>query len=100
VLQYLGDSLASILDSWQVAPRYVIVNNTPMFDGREYITLQNTGVSFNPYRVFNRQQLIGSLEAKGYVVRDQWRTDRSLNVPLRPELFVDAYQGFFMERAR
>ncbi len=100
VLQYLEQSLASILGSWEDAPRYIIVNNTPMFEGNEYVTLQNIGVSYNPYRVFNRARLIRSLEERGYVLRDHWRTERSMAVPLRPDLFVDAYQGFFMEKLR
>jgi putative methyltransferase (TIGR04325 family) len=98
VLQYLERSLSSILQSWDRAPRYVIVNNTPMFEGNDYVTLQNTGISYNPYRVFNRARLIGSLEQTGYVLRDHWLTERSVVVPLRPDLSVDAYQGFFMEK--
>ena len=98
VLQYLEQPLAGIFASWQQEPRYVIVNNTPMYEGSEYVTLQNTGVSYNPYRVFNRKALIGSLEKRGYVLRDHWQTERSMVVPLRPDLFVEAYQGFFMEK--
>ncbi len=98
VLQYLDWDLAGALPRWRRMPRYVIVNNTPMYDGDEYITLQNTGISYNPYRVFNRADLIRSLRQLGYRARDTWRTERSLDVPLHPELHVDAYQGFIMER--
>jgi putative methyltransferase (TIGR04325 family) len=98
VLQYLNEPLASIVTAWERPPRYVIVNNTPMFEGDEYVTLQNTGISYNPYRIFNRSRLIGSLQEVGYVLRDHWRTERSLVVPLRPDLFVESYQGFFMEK--
>lgn len=100
VLQYLEQPLAAVLASWEQAPRYLIVNNTPMYEGSEYVTLQNMGVSYNPYRVFNRAALIGSLAERGYVLRDHWRTERSMAVPLKPDLFVEAYQGFFMEKAR
>ena len=99
VLQYLEQPLSAIIAAWRQKPRYIIVNNTPMYEGEAYITLQNTGVSYNPYRIFNRVQLISSVESQGYALRDHWRTERSLTVPLRPELFVEAYQGFFMELA-
>jgi putative methyltransferase (TIGR04325 family) len=100
VLQYLEWDLAERLAAWSKPPRYIIVNNTPMYEGRAYVTLQNTELSYNPYRAFNRSQLIGSLEGHGYVLRDAWRTDRALEVPLRPELRIDAYQGFVMDLAQ
>lgn len=100
VLQYLDYPLSFVLGQWETPPRYIIVNNTPMLDDGEYVTLQNTGISYNPYRVFNRMQLIASIEEKGYALRDHWRTDRSLSVPLRPDLSVEAYQGFFMEKLK
>ena len=99
VLQYLDWNMAEHLDKWKSAPRYILVNNTPMYEGPDYITLQNTGISYNPYRIFNRAALIGSLEQRGFVLRDTWRTDRSLDVPFHPERRVESYQGFFMERS-
>lgn len=98
VLQYLEDDLASIVRKWQKQPRFVIVNITPMYDGEEYITLQNTQLSYNPYRVFNRTKLISSLTQLGYELHDDWRTERSLNVPFHPERYVESYQGFLLRR--
>lgn len=94
VLQYLEDDLATLLKKWKALPKVILVNNTPMYDGDDYVTLQNTALSYNPYRVFNQQKLVKSLEDCGYVIRDHWRTERTLSVPLHPELFVESYQGF------
>lgn len=99
VLQYLDWDIAERLGTWKRQPRHIIVNNTPLYDGADYITLQNTGISYNPYRVFNRAGLVSALERHGYVLRDSWRTERSLEVPLHPERRVDSYQGFVMEKA-
>jgi len=99
VLQYVEAHLAERLRLWERLPAHVLINNTPMYDGPAYVTLQNTHLSYNPYRVFNRAELIRSIEALGYRLRDAWRHDRWLRVPLHPERAVEAYQGLFFERA-
>jgi putative methyltransferase (TIGR04325 family) len=97
VLQYLDWDLAPRLRQLSRLPRHLVVNACPIYDGESYVTLQNTWLSFNPYRVFNRAQLVGSLTALGYREVDGWRLERSLTVPLHPELHVEAYQGFYLE---
>ena len=98
VLQYLEEPIAERLRRWKRLPDHVIISNTPMYQGPAYVTLQNTHLSYNPYQVFNRVELVRSIEALGYEVRDAWRTDRSLRVPLHPERTVESYQGLYFRR--
>lgn len=98
VLQYVEEDLAARLRRWTRLPRHVIVATTPMYDGPSYVTLQNTDLSYCPYRVFNRGELVSSIEALGYEVVDAWSTERSLRVPFRPERSVRAYQGIYLRR--
>ena len=80
-----------MLSQWKAPPRHLLVNNTPIYDGEAYITLQNMGISYVPYRVFNRAEFVRSLERCYYAVEDCWKTERTLSVPLHPDLYVAGY---------
>lgn len=94
-LQYLEANLASTIRNFQQQPKHVIINVTPVYDGPPFITLQNLGSVFCPYRIFNRQELVSSIEAMGYQLIDSWAKPRLLRIPGHPDKTLDHYSGFY-----
>jgi len=99
-LQFLEESLGSMLDRLERRPKHLLLNKLPLHDGRAFVTLQHTVHAYNPYRVFNRDEFLGDLEERGYELVDKWDDlDRSCVVPLHPEAAVTRYSGLYL-RAR
>ena len=97
-LQYLEHTtLVPILKRLSRLPRHLIINVTPVYDGPSFVTLQNIGTAYCPYRVFNRLEFIGALESLGYRLGDSWAKPRSFRVPGRPERSFEGYSGFYLK---
>ena len=71
-IQYLERGLADMLAGLAMKPRHILVNKSPMYEGPTYYTLQNTGYSICPYRIYNRVQFIESRKSLGYDLIDSW----------------------------
>ncbi|MEO8074888.1 MAG: TIGR04325 family methyltransferase [Acidobacteriota bacterium] len=98
-LQYFdAPSLAGTITALRVKPKHVLVNVTPVYDGPGFVTLQNIGSVYCPYRIFNRQEFIAPLEALGYRLVDAWEKPRPFSVPKHPDRSFDAYSGFYLRR--
>lgn len=97
-LQYLpGALLPERVSRMSPLPRHIIINKTPVREhGDGYITLQDIGVSFCPYRIHSRQELLVPLEQMGYEVIATWRKERKVSIPGRPDLTVDHYSGYYL----
>ena len=95
-LQYVDSpGLAETIASFRVQPRHVLVNTTPLYDGAAFITLQNIGSAYCPYRVFNRREFVRSLEVIGYSLVDTWQKERAFRIPRHPDRSFDHYSGFY-----
>ena len=81
------------------ARRHVLINVTPVYDGPAFVTVQNVSAVYCAYRIFNRQELVGSLESAGYRLVDSWAKPRRFRVPGHPDKSFDQYSGFYF-RAR
>lgn len=80
-------------------PPHVFLNKVPAIDRETRVTIQNTGWSFSPCWVLNRDELIGGMRALGYQLRDSWRcAERSLIIPFHPEHSATHYSGFYFAR--
>jgi putative methyltransferase (TIGR04325 family) len=105
-LQYIQLSLAEILTPLTAKPRHLFVARVPFYDGSGYITLQSILASRRPYKlaaicpykIQNRDQFIGDLEALGYELVDSWKKDRVCVLPFHPQRFVDAYHSFYFRQ--
>jgi putative methyltransferase (TIGR04325 family) len=95
-LQYLETSLASDLQALEQRPEHLLINKLPLYDGDDFVTLQNTVHSFNPYKIQNRRNFVQSILALGYEAVDEWETpDMACRIPLHPEHSIRAYSGFY-----
>lgn len=96
-LQYLETNLSSILSNFQQRPKHVIINVTPVYDGPQFVTIQNLGSVYCPYRIFNRRDLVDSLESMGYRLVDSWANPRHFDVPRHPDKTFEHYSGFYFQ---
>lgn len=94
-LQYLETNLATILGGCQQLPKHLLINETPVYDGPKFITVQNVGSVYCAYRIFNRQEFLDSLEAMGYRLVHSWTKPRCLRVPGHPDKTLEHYSGFY-----
>ncbi len=95
-LQYFEpSSLAPVIAPYRVRPKHILVNVTPVYDGPSFVTLQNIGSAYCPYRIFGRAEFVGALENLGYTLVDAWRKDRVLSIPGHPDKSLEHYSGFY-----
>jgi len=96
-LQYIEPSLAELLGQLGKKPIHLLISMVPFYDGESFITLQNVGYAFSPYKIQNRSEFIDSLTSLGYELIDSWEWDRTCSIPFHPELCVRAYHGFYFQ---
>jgi putative methyltransferase (TIGR04325 family) len=98
-LQYVDESLPSLLARTGSLPRHLIVNKMPMYDGEPFVTVQSTGRAFHPYRIYNRAAFVAEVIALGYRVVDDW-TNRETHceIPFTRGRDIDAYSGYYFVR--
>jgi putative methyltransferase (TIGR04325 family) len=99
-MHYFDSSLDKMLGALAKLPVRVIVNRSPVSRGKDLITVQDNGSYLVPCKLHSEQQLIVGMQALGYKLRASWPVhERSLWVPLYPELSSRQYSGFFFELA-
>ena len=95
-LHYFETPLPDIISEFQKKPRYVLVNRSPMADGRPFATVQDGGVYRVACMLHNRDALIRKFDDAGYEILGNWRAaERSLIIPFYPDRSVHAYSGMF-----
>jgi putative methyltransferase (TIGR04325 family) len=98
-LQYVEESLSSILRRLGTLPRHLFVNKTPMYKGDPFVTVQSTGRAFHPYRIFNRASFVAEVASLGYRVVDAWTTrEAHCEIPFTRGRDIDAYSGYYFVR--
>jgi putative methyltransferase (TIGR04325 family) len=98
VLQYLPKTLDDMLGAFRRLPRRIVVNTAAIHHQQEYFTVNSIGTAFCPYRVQTQANLIRSLGALGYKLRESWiNPDKPLLIPFRPELSLTHYSGFCLD---
>jgi putative methyltransferase (TIGR04325 family) len=98
-LQYVpGPRLSERVKLMAAAPRHIVINKTPVTDREGFVTLQDIGLSYCPYRIHSRAELIDPLLAMGYELVDSWQKERRLVVPGHPERTLEHYSGFYLTR--
>jgi putative methyltransferase (TIGR04325 family) len=98
-LQYIDEPIDSLLTDLERRPRHILINKTPTHATREFVTLQNIGVTYCPYRVFARAAIPESLVKLGYELVDTWENlDMGCYVPFRPDVNPVVYVGYYLRR--
>ena len=98
-LQYVDESLPSILARVGSRPRHVILNKMPVYDGESFVTVQSTGRAFHAYRIYNRAALVKSVTDLGYRLVDDWENrEQYCYIPFTRGRDIDAYSGYYFVR--
>ena len=97
-LQYIEEPFAAILSTLLTLPPYLLINRVPLTEGEPFITLQNNGTWFSPYKVDNRKKFTESLRALGYDVVDEWDTERPNAFFMEQEGPTPRYCGLYLRR--
>jgi len=98
-LQYMPETLSEMVGALPAYPEHIIVNKIPTTDAPSFWTVQNLGAAQVPYFVYNRNELIESMLAIGYLMLDSCNSLRAIRIPFHAEHDVIHYSGFFFQRA-
>jgi putative methyltransferase (TIGR04325 family) len=94
-LQYIEEPFAQIISELRKKPPHILINRVPLIDGKRFITLQNNGLWFSPYKVDNRAEFIQGLEDLGYELVDKWEMNRPNSFLLALGDSVPTYNGMY-----
>ena len=97
-LQYVeAPSFSELLESLRRKPPHILINKLPLYDGDQFVTLQNGGAAFHPQYVFNRQEFLGNLSRLGYDVVDTWDVEtHSGYIPFYPDRSFRCHSGMYL----
>jgi putative methyltransferase (TIGR04325 family) len=100
-LQYVDEDVAAMLVRiGGRLPPHLILNKMPVYDGESFVTVQSTGRAFHAYRIYNRAELVGSIERLGYKLVDDWANrEQHCEIPFTRGKDIDAYSGFYFTRS-
>lgn len=97
-LQYLEHpSIPQLLRRSTKRPHHIFLNKLPLYGGDSFVTTQNIGGNcYAPVHVFNRNELVASIVAEGFVMRDEWIVpERSLYLPGYSERSIPCFTGLY-----
>ncbi len=95
-LQFLEVPLWRSLSKMPSKPRHLLINRTPLCEGRSFATLHNLGPAICVYQIYGRTAFIRAFEELGYSLIDSWETPEfSCIIPFHPERTVKAYSGMY-----
>lgn len=99
-LQYESEDVSTVLRGLGELPPHVLLNKMPVHDGQACVTVQSTGHSFHPYRIYNREELIADVTTLGYRLVDDWQNrEQRCRVPFTDgDIDIDAYAGYYFVR--
>lgn len=81
-------------------PRHIFLNKLPLYDGEDFVSLQNIGAGFSPLYVWNRQKFIRRFERIGYQLVDDWSVlERHFELFDDPTRSFGAYSGLYLRRS-
>jgi len=94
-IQYV-QYLATTLDRYAQKPKYLLINRLPLYDSRQFVTLQNGGQVFYPQFIFNKTEFLESIRQIGYEVIDVWKDQNDdCRVPFYQDRSVNFYSGLY-----
>jgi putative methyltransferase (TIGR04325 family) len=96
-IQYV-ENLSVSISSLAEKPKHLLLNRLPLYDGPQFVTLQNGGKVFYPSYVFNKTEFIYALNKIGYEMVDIWE-DRigGCLIPFHPEKSCPFYYGLYLK---
>jgi putative methyltransferase (TIGR04325 family) len=98
---FLEPPLWEALSKLASKPRHLLINRTPLCEGRSFATLQNMGPAICVYQIWNKDECMRRLEDAGYALVDFWEVPEfSCYIPFHTDKSVRAYSGMYFRLTR
>lgn len=98
-LQYCDNSLPEILGELRSMPSHIIINQIPLHETDEFVTLQNIGTAYCAYWIRNRGRFMQSLMQAGYELVDMWENPgKNCFIPTYPRQTRPVYFGAYLRK--
>lgn len=96
-VQYIN-SFSEQIEKISNKPTHILINRLPLYDGKQFVTLQNGGKVFYPQYVFSKTEFLQSFQNIGYQLIDIWKDSMdSCMIPFHPEKSVPFYHGMYFK---
>lgn len=97
-LQYLENPIELIFGNLKNKPKYVLINMTPFHESKAYVTLQNIGPAFCPYKIFHRDSFLSQLKSFGYELQAEWKNpEKVCIIPFHAGHSIVGYTGLLLK---
>jgi putative methyltransferase (TIGR04325 family) len=97
-LHFIDDPFGQLHALTKLPPHFIL-SKVPTHAAASAWTLNNMGTAMCPYHLFNRDELVRTVEDLGYHLIDEWQfADNSCKIPFYPEYKIDAYSGFYFSK--
>ena len=95
--QYCDAEFGQTVLGLQIRPRHVLINQVPLHDGEQFVTLQNIESAYCPYWVRNREDFLRPLLGAGYELVDLWTNPgKECRIPTYPRQTRPEYFGAYL----
>lgn len=96
--QYLENPVDLLLQGILRKPKFILVNMLPTHEEKSYITLQNIGPAFCPYKIFHKTSFIEQVEGYGYKKTAEWQNpEKRCQIPFHEQYSLEGYRGFLFQ---
>lgn len=93
-VENLSDSISALANK----PKYLLLNRLALYEGKQFVTLQNGGKVFYPSYVFNKTNFLDSLDKIGYEIIDIWQEHFDYcYIPFHPEKSGHLFYGMYFK---
>ena len=98
-LQYFDSTMPQLLDELRALPSHIIINQLPLHETEEFVTLQNIGTAYCAYWIRNRGRFLQGLMQQGYELIDIWENPgKNCIIPTYPRQTRPVYFGAYLRR--
>ena len=97
-LQYFEEPVYSIINKNNLSPKHVIINGFPLHEKHEFVTINNMGTAYCPYKIYNKDKFIKKMIENGYELVDIWNNtarDKNCHIPFNDDYNGSIYYGLY-----
>jgi putative methyltransferase (TIGR04325 family) len=78
-------------------PQHILLNKVPLYQGEDFVSLQNVRPGFSPLYVWNRLEFIRKFEHTGYRLVDEWSVpERHFHIFDDPLRSFGSFSGLYL----
>lgn len=97
--QYVDVDFSRTVLDLTARPAHLLINQVPLHEVHEFVTLQNIGTSFCPYWIRNLHRFFQPLLDNGYEMVNTWTNPgKECRIPTYPDYTRPTYYGAYLRR--